>query len=408
MTISIQVAQTPEELDDVFRLRYHVYVIEDNKFHVKDFPDERIYDRFDTYSPYNANLIAYDDGLPIGTIRFGEDSDLGLPQEEVTDIGPIRKSRKYRGKLFGIGMLAVRETHRRKMGFFTSLLKYLIALIRSRDGEDAVITINHTIEKMMTRLGFTRIGDKFYSEKIVNYIVPMYGTVESVGAQFREELLPQELSKFQDTLRRNIYNRGDLICKQGDIGDEAYIVIRGSVNVLLERGKDSYKVAILGPGELLGEISLIDDQPRSATLRANARETELMVLSRSDFEKALVDREAFAGILKMETERLRRTTMLALQSAEDRKRKIVNDFVAHLLEATRINSIFSGEMSRPPRLSLESAAAEIGLETEDLRPYWDQLAKMKLIEEKDGRLLVDEARLKDFSFEIDLDTSDKQ
>ncbi len=404
MAISIQVAQTPQEQDDVFRLRYDVYVLEDGKFQTDDLPEKRIFDRYDTYSPYNVNLIAYDGTVPVGTIRFTEDSELGLPQEELVDVDAIRRTRTHAGKLFGVGMLAVRESHRHRMGFITSLLKYLIALVRIRNGTDAVITINYVIEKMMARLGFRRIGEKFYSERIKNYIVPMYGNMEDVADNFREDRLAHELTKFADSFRRKIFNKGEIICVQGDPGDEAYVVIRGSVGVFVAKGKGAYRVATLGPGELIGEMSLIDNQPRSATLKANARETELMVLSRSAFEDALYDRETVVGILKMATRRLRTTSVLA--TAEERKEKRAKDLVKLLQDNHRINAVFQDIEDQPQSLTLESAAEDLGAEVNEIRPYWNQLLSAGIIEEGDAVTILDYDRLQSFSFEIELNAGD--
>lgn len=383
MAISIQVAQTPKELDDVFRLRYHVYVVEDNKFDPDALADTRIFDRFDAYPACNVNLIAYEGDLPVGTIRFTEDSGLGLPQEELVDISAIRKNRRHPGKLFGIGMLAVRESHRYKMGFLTSLLKYLIALIRYRNGTEAVISINYMIEKMMTRLGFQRIGEKFYSEKIRNYIVPMYGTMDGLAANFREDRLAHELSRFTDSFRRKIFNKGDIICRQGETGEEAYVVLRGSVNVLVEKGSRAIKVNTFGPGELTGEMSLIDGQPRSATLEANARETELMILSQDGFRDALYDKETLIGILKMATERLRRMNLTAL---DERRSDTARALVKLFLEFKRINEIFEADKDHTYLLTLESAAEELGMNVDEIRPCWDQLIKNRVIKARNGEI----------------------
>ncbi|MFH1146267.1 MAG: cyclic nucleotide-binding domain-containing protein [Pseudomonadota bacterium] len=383
MAISIQVAQTPMELDDVFRLRYHVYVVEDNKFDSAALTDGRIFDRFDAYPVYNVNLIAYDGDLPVGTIRFTEDSELGLPQEELVDISAIRNNRRYPGKLFGIGMLAVRESYRYRMGFLTSLLKYLIALLRYRDGTEAVISINHVIEKMMARLGFERIGEKFYSEKIRNYIVPMYGTMEGVAADFREDRLAHELSRFTDSLRRKIFNKGDTICRQGEKGEEAYVLLRGSVNVLVEKGSRKERVATLGPGALIGEMSLVDEQSRSATLEANARETELMILSQDGFRNALYDKDTLVGILRMATERLRRMNLMAF---EERRSDTARELVKLFLEFKRINKIFQADKDQACLLTLESAAEELGANVDEIRPCWDQLIKDKVLKARNGQI----------------------
>jgi EAL domain-containing protein (putative c-di-GMP-specific phosphodiesterase class I) len=65
-------------------------------------------------------------------------------------------------------------------------------------------------------------------------------------------------------LHREIFPAGEIIFKEGDPGNSAYIIEEGSVEV----GVSSSQHARLGKGEMFGEIALIDQQPRTATVRA--------------------------------------------------------------------------------------------------------------------------------------------
>lgn len=76
-------------------------------------------------------------------------------------------------------------------------------------------------------------------------------------------------------LHREIYPAGEVIFKEGDSGDSAYIIEEGRVEVSLGDSQRSQ----IGKGELFGEIALIDQQPRSATARA-VDNTVLIPISR--------------------------------------------------------------------------------------------------------------------------------
>ncbi len=85
---------------------------------------------------------------------------------------------------------------------------------------------------------------------------------------------------------------GQLVFAEGDAGSEMYVVLDGEVEVLKRsrRGRDQ-RMAILGPNDAFGEMSIIDIQPRSATVRTlgptrllRIRSDDLDALYRSDLK----------------------------------------------------------------------------------------------------------------------------
>ncbi len=82
------------------------------------------------------------------------------------------------------------------------------------------------------------------------------------------------------------YEPKQIIIKEGDFGKDVYLIISGKV-VVAEKltSSNKYKVlATLGPGEIFGEMAMIDGQPRSATLVA-ATPCKILVFSPENFEK---------------------------------------------------------------------------------------------------------------------------
>jgi CRP-like cAMP-binding protein len=82
---------------------------------------------------------------------------------------------------------------------------------------------------------------------------------------------------------------GDVLFEQGDLGDAMYVVIRGKV--LIER--DGEVIAELGPGETVGEMAVIDWEPRSASVIAH-EPTQLIRLDRHDLLDLLVQSPTLA------------------------------------------------------------------------------------------------------------------
>lgn len=71
-----------------------------------------------------------------------------------------------------------------------------------------------------------------------------------------------------DEFDREIFSPGQQIFKYGDVGDCAYLIEEGAVEVLVVKQNKEHRIRTIGKGELFGEISLIDYQPRTATVRA--------------------------------------------------------------------------------------------------------------------------------------------
>jgi CRP-like cAMP-binding protein len=75
---------------------------------------------------------------------------------------------------------------------------------------------------------------------------------------------------------------GEIVFRQGDLGECAYFIHRGSVEVV----KDDAVIATLSKDQYFGEMALISSTPRNATIRA-AEETQVAVLGKSNFLRLL-------------------------------------------------------------------------------------------------------------------------
>lgn len=75
---------------------------------------------------------------------------------------------------------------------------------------------------------------------------------------------------------------GAIITEQGEVGQEAYVVVSGEVQVIV----NGHPVATVGPGSMLGEMALVDLRPRSATLKA-AGPVQLICFDAKHFRRIL-------------------------------------------------------------------------------------------------------------------------
>jgi CRP-like cAMP-binding protein len=100
-------------------------------------------------------------------------------------------------------------------------------------------------------------------------------------------LQPAELDALTPRLEELSLPAGRVVVRQGEPGDRFYLVRDGELSVSLrdEHGRER-QVARLGPGEYFGEIALLLDQPRTATVTTWSA-TRLFVLRKSDFDALL-------------------------------------------------------------------------------------------------------------------------
>jgi CRP-like cAMP-binding protein len=105
-------------------------------------------------------------------------------------------------------------------------------------------------------------------------------------------------------LERKVFYAGAKILSEGDIGDRAYLIQDGQVEII----KHGMTIATIGKGELLGEMALIDDQPRMASAKA-LTDVSCIIISRDTFREKLSKADPFIrGLLNIFVRNIRNLT----------------------------------------------------------------------------------------------------
>jgi CRP-like cAMP-binding protein len=73
------------------------------------------------------------------------------------------------------------------------------------------------------------------------------------------------------------FDDGKIVCRQGDPGDAAYLIIDGKADIVLEGPAGPLTVATLGANEIVGEMSILTGAPRNATVRAKGKLVALRI-----------------------------------------------------------------------------------------------------------------------------------
>jgi putative peptide zinc metalloprotease protein len=116
------------------------------------------------------------------------------------------------------------------------------------------------------------------------------------------ELDTHQIQLIAAQLREEIYEEGGVIIRQGEIGETFYVIESGRVRVSVQEGGEEHVVAERGRGEYMGEIALLLDVPRTATVRA-LTETHVLALHKDDFDRLVTDHLYVSRGLERETSR---------------------------------------------------------------------------------------------------------
>ena len=105
------------------------------------------------------------------------------------------------------------------------------------------------------------------------------------------------------------FDKGEIMFSKGDLANDcAYIIKSGSVDIRSTVGGQDVLIDTLVRGDFVGEMALIDNEPRSATAIA-AEQTTCSVVTKQEIDRALDDADLLAYMLmRTLTKRLRKTT----------------------------------------------------------------------------------------------------
>jgi CRP-like cAMP-binding protein len=175
------------------------------------------------------------------------------------------------------------------------------------------------------------------------------------------------------------FSEGSVIFKEGDKGNEMFVIIQGDVEISKVTSASSSKTLIvLAKGDIFGEMAVIEKKRRSATATAVSK-TRLLVLNDTLFDSTLNGNPDFARkMIRILSERLRRTNS-ALQDS------IVTNKQNQLLEGLiKYADEFGDSSFKGKRINLEKfidwSCAHLGINEKDTRMIIQSFLKKGVLE----------------------------
>jgi signal transduction histidine kinase len=156
---------------------------------------------------------------------------------------------------------------------------------------------------------------------------------------FFNSLSDEEIDSLLDVCHEEQIGAGDLVFSEGTAADKFYIVLEGTVQVWKGSGASPAELlAEHGEGHLFGEMSLVDDLPRSATIRAKTA-TRLLTIQKRDFQSILSANAGIAlSVLRSLSSMVRKSNETFMESLRQRNaelEKLYEDLKRTQAEALR-------------------------------------------------------------------------
>jgi signal transduction histidine kinase len=160
-----------------------------------------------------------------------------------------------------------------------------------------------------------------YVDRMVLY--PLGDSMEGYEAATSEDFLrhisifseldKDDLDRIYGLARPMSIPEGEALVRQGETGDTMFVILSGEFEVTQRSGGSDVVLSRRGPGEVVGEMSLLAGEPRVATVRA-LRESRVLAISQYAFQQLIAcSPSAGTSVLRMMAQRLRSTEVLVAQ-----------------------------------------------------------------------------------------------
>jgi len=119
---------------------------------------------------------------------------------------------------------------------------------------------------------------------------------------------PAKLKLMAFASERVTYKPGQMLFRQGERGDAAFIVLKGTADVLIDGREGPLRVASLSENEIIGEIAILCDIPRTASVQAETELTTLKITADLFFRMLMDFPEMGVEVMRVLAHRLEQTT----------------------------------------------------------------------------------------------------
>jgi CRP/FNR family transcriptional regulator, cyclic AMP receptor protein len=189
------------------------------------------------------------------------------------------------------------------------------------------------------------------------------------------------------------YEPGEVLFREGDSGEVMFVIQSGAVRITKHVGGDQKPLAMLGPGEFLGEMAILNGKPRTATATVVERARCLVIEAKTLESMVAKNAEIALRLIKKLAKRLDSAdSLVEILMHKDPKARVVLALSRH---ADAFGETTAGGIRI--RTNATELANEVGVDRALVDEVMNRLRRLKLAVEADGAIVVtDVGRLQDF------------
>ena len=197
-------------------------------------------------------------------------------------------------------------------------------------------------------------------------------------------LTDEQISELANQSREVQFRKNAILMTEGDAGESMYVIASGLVKVFVS-DEDGKELVLYeqGEGAVIGDIALLDDEPRSASV-ATLENTTAIMINKSDFLRIMQSSPEMAlGIIRSLTQRLRHATEGSRSLALDNVYRRLADKLLELSEDAG-----DGVLQLPKKYSHQELGNMIGASREMVGKVMAELIKGDYVELRDGIIFM--------------------
>lgn len=276
-------AKSTLEINDILSFRYQLLEEEGAHFGSLQKVARKITDHLDIY-PSTTNIVAYENGKTVGTIRAIDFDKTEPLLRWLFDFSESVKA--LNAKCFVLDSWSLKYPAESHLTLARQLLKMALVVLPRQGVKFALSVIPSEWVASLRDFNLTTIAENLKFEN--RQLTAVSFDIEAFQKALVARMVDKEIQRFEEVFYVTLFHAGEPLVIQGERGQTAYLADEGEVEVVIKSGENLIPLSTISAGHLIGEIAMLTSEPRTASLIAKV-DTSCFSFDRTDFIKLMYE-----------------------------------------------------------------------------------------------------------------------